>query len=172
VRCWMLTDKFSFCRRTVRGRLPICGPDHWRKLLRTALVFLAGVFSSYVGGILLLPLASSYDPPKLEPPQLSRPFDNTIFNEYPGKTTRTWLPVKGADHYLVEVQYCRMPCNPPADQWYDAPHYPVMVRGEESYTYPFIAANHGRWRVIAVGLDQIRGQPSKWWHFRHELRRG
>jgi hypothetical protein len=99
---------------------------------------------------------------KLEPPYLSRPFDNTVFREFPRAMTLRWLPVKNATHYLIEVQYQL----PTTGQWFDLPGYPVSQDGD-SYSFHFVGAQPGRWRVTAVSGDS-KSEPSKWWYFRHE----
>jgi hypothetical protein len=110
----------------------------------------------------LLPFLTT-TPERHEPPALSRPFNNTVFAEYPRTTALSWFPGEGAERYLVEVQYQVPPSNP----WYDLPYYPIEVAGE-SYTFDFIGAQAGRWRVTAVGPDQVHGRPSKWQHFRYQ----
>jgi hypothetical protein len=108
-------------------------------------------------------LVTSPQLPRLETPRLSRPFDNTLFKDYPRTTTLRWLPIKGATHYLVEVQY-QLPTN---GQWYDLPGYPLAVQ-EDSYTFQFIGAQPGRWRVSAVGPEETKSEPSKWWYFTYQ----
>ena len=96
-------------------------------------------------------------------PTLSWPYDATIFNVYPRLTTLRWLPVSGATHYLVEVQV-EIPMD---GSWHALPNYPVAVE-ETSYTFSFVGAQPGRWRVAAVNAKNQNTQYSDWWTFRYQ----
>jgi hypothetical protein len=96
-------------------------------------------------------------------PTLSWPYDATTFNVYPRSTTLRWLPVSGATHYLVEVQWE----NPTDGLWHTLPNYPVAVE-EPSYTFNFVGAQPGRWRVAALNAKNQKTQYSDWWYFKYE----
>jgi hypothetical protein len=96
-------------------------------------------------------------------PALSWPYDATTFNAYPRSTTLRWLPVSGATHYLVQVQWE----NPTDGLWHTLPNYPVAVE-EPSYTFNFVGAQPGRWRVAAVNTKNQNTQYSDWWYFKYE----
>lgn len=98
----------------------------------------------------------------LNSPQLSYPYDNTIFDNFPRTTTLRWLPVRNATHYEIEVQY-QLPSN---GQWFNLPNYPVSVE-TDNYTIEFVGAQPGRWGVTALSSNQNRSQPSEWWYFRY-----
>jgi hypothetical protein len=93
-------------------------------------------------------------------PTLSWPYDATRFDVYPRSTTLRWLPVSGATHYLVEVQWE----NPTDGLWHALPNYPVSVE-DPSYTFNFVGAQPGRWRVAGVNAKNQKTQYSDWWYF-------
>lgn len=99
----------------------------------------------------------------LDPPSPSYPYDGTIFNTYPRTTTLRWSPLKNATHYLVEVQWQ----NPMDGLWHILPNYPVAVE-ETSYTFDFVGAQTGRWRVAAVDLKNQKTQYSDYWYFKYQ----
>jgi pimeloyl-ACP methyl ester carboxylesterase len=96
-------------------------------------------------------------------PTLSWPYDATTFNVYPRSTTLRWRTINGATHYLVEVQWE----NPSDGLWHTLPNYPVAVE-EPSYTFNFVGAQPGRWRVAAVNAKNQETQYSEWWYFKYE----
>ena len=97
------------------------------------------------------------------PPTLSRPFDNTFFENFPRTTTLVWLPSENAESYQVEVQYEL----PESGKWHDLPKYPVAV-AEPSYTFEFPGSQRGRWRIYSVGEQGNKSDPSKWWYFTYK----
>ena len=102
------------------------------------------------------------EPSELETPRQLEPVNGAVFNYYPRQTTLRWSPVGGARSYCVEVDY------------YDTDW--VSERGETyimienlsmlNYTFNFIGAQPGRWRVWAVGYNGEESPKSDWSEFR------
>lgn len=101
-------------------------------------------------------------PLALETPRQLEPIKGAVFNYFPRQTTLRWSPVGGARSYCVEVDY------------YDTDW--VSERGETyialknlsvmNYTFNFIGAQPGRWRVWAVGYNGEESPKSDWSEFR------
>ena len=94
------------------------------------------------------------------PKQLS-PADGQVFSHYPRTTTLEWSAVPDATSYMVEIEFCS-----PAgcDDW-SVEYDPVTVT-TTSYTFNFVGAQPGRWRVWAVSNGQ-ESPKSDWWGFRY-----
>jgi hypothetical protein len=95
------------------------------------------------------------------------PADRIEFTNYPRHTTLEWQPVAGADHYLVEIDYCdgrdrglRECVNPLP---FSTTRYvgPVKVQAT-SYEFDFLGRQPGRWRVWAVDRNGEEGFKSSW----------
>lgn len=98
------------------------------------------------------------------PAQLS-PADGSVFSIYPRSTTVTWSQVSGAASYTVEVD-CYHCCQ--ADQWCtDVGQTWDVVPGltQTSYTFNYVGAQPGRWRVWAIDANGQAGPKSGWWGF-------
>lgn len=91
------------------------------------------------------------------PTQIS-PANEAVFNHYPRSTTLTWSAVSGAANYTIERQYCS-PC---------VDYAPVTGLTSTSYTFNFIGAQPGRWRVFAVDANGP-GPKSGWWGFSYTI---
>jgi hypothetical protein len=94
------------------------------------------------------------------PPKLISPANGTSFNNYPRTTTLRWEAVPGVSGYRVEVQYQS------GVSWYTWRN--VTVTGT-SYTFNFVGAQPGRWRVTAISGGGVQGPPSGWWGFRYTI---
>lgn len=106
-------------------------------------------------------------PTLLPAPQQISPPHNTTFEHYPRTTTLAWKPVPGAAGYTVEVD-CYHCCQ--ANKWCaDLGRTWKLVPNltSTSYTFDFVGAQPGRWRVWAVGPGGQEGQKSGWWEFRY-----
>jgi hypothetical protein len=97
--------------------------------------------------------------PTLATPVLLTPKDGSLFGHYPRTTVLTWQPVPGATKYRVEREFY-------GGVWVA---YPVVEVASTSFTFDFVGAQPGRWRVTA--LDDIGGTslPSDWWNFRYTV---
>jgi hypothetical protein len=98
----------------------------------------------------------------LSAPRQQLPTSGSEFSHFPRKTTLRWAPEQGAARYAVEVQYCqRAGCATTAKRYKTDSN----LTGTE-YTFDFIGAQPGRWRVWAVDRHGKPGAKSPWWSFR------
>lgn len=98
--------------------------------------------------------------------QLSPP-DGSIFSHFPRTTTLTWEPLPNAVSYVVEID-CFHCCA--SGQWctdVGATFRIVRDITDTSYTFNFVGAQPGRWRVWAVDATGQQGPKSGWWEFRY-----
>jgi hypothetical protein len=98
------------------------------------------------------------------PVQVS-PASGSVFNSYPRTTTLRWKPVSGAASYTVELDcyHCCQSgqwCTDVGQTWKVAPGV-----ADTSYTFDFVGAQPGRWRVWAVDASGNAGPKSGWWDF-------
>jgi hypothetical protein len=91
------------------------------------------------------------------PAQLS-PAHGSVFNHYPRKTKLMWKSVAGAKHYTVEIEYKS------GNNWHPLKKQSGLKTG---YTFNFVGAQPGRWRVWAVDSAAKNGLASKWREFRY-----
>jgi len=100
------------------------------------------------------------------PMQIS-PTNGSVFSNFPRRTTLRWRPVRGAASYTVEID-CRDCCQ--AGKWCtEVGREWKVVPGLRTpiYTFDFVGAQSGRWRVWAVDEDGRPGVKSDWWEFRY-----
>ncbi len=95
---------------------------------------------------------------RLPAPVQSSPAHGSVFNHYPRRTVLAWQPVAGAKSYTVEIEYKS------GNQW-QALRKQSGVR--TSYTFDFVGAQPGRWRVSAVDAAGKTGTASGWREFRY-----
>ncbi len=98
------------------------------------------------------------------PTQLAPPNGST-FSIFPRTTHLTWAPVSGVVSYVVEKD-CLGCCA--SSQWCADLGRPwSIVRGltTPEYTFDFVGAQPGRWRVWAVDNANLEGPKSGWWTF-------
>jgi hypothetical protein len=100
----------------------------------------------------------------IAPPTLVSPADGTTFDIYPRNTTLKWQPVLGATRYLVEIMACS---SSNKSNCFSHPMIEQSSRetADTSYTFNFVGAQPGKWRVTAIGTDGKLGIPSGWWTF-------
>lgn len=100
-------------------------------------------------------------------PQLLSPADGSVFDHYPRTTTLRWTAVPGADRYMVQID-CFQCCA--IEHWCTeairADYGLLEVAGTE-YTFDFVGALPGRWRVWAVNAQGQAGPKSGWLEFRY-----
>lgn len=100
-------------------------------------------------------------------PEQVSPAEGAVFNRYPRTTRVAWKPVKNAASYGVQVdcfgccakgQYCAEV----GESWY-------VQTGIEatSFTFGFVGAQPGAWRVWAIDAEGKKGPPSPWRKFRY-----
>ena len=95
-------------------------------------------------------------------PQLVTPTDGAVFDHFPRITTLSWTPVEGASAYEVEAQFGRRDPSGPCC-W--AEEYVSEQTISTAYTFSFVGAQPGRWRVRTVFPDGTRSNWSEWWVF-------
>jgi eukaryotic-like serine/threonine-protein kinase len=103
------------------------------------------------------------------PPQQLSPPNRSVFNNFPRTTTLKWAPVSGAASYAVELD-CFQCCA--ANKWCTAVGKTwQIVTGitTTQYTFDWVGAQPGRWRVWAVGPKGRNGRKTKWWRFRYTV---
>ena len=91
------------------------------------------------------------------PAQVS-PAHGSVYNHYPRKTTLRWKSVAGAKSYTAEVEYKS------GNKW-----SPLKKQSglKYDYTFNFVGAQPGRWRVWAVDSAGKKGLASGWREFRY-----
>lgn len=102
----------------------------------------------------------------LSAPVLVSPGNNTTFDIYPRTTVLKWEPVEGAVKYVIEIHACM-----PADESNCFP-FPKDQNGiaettATSYTFNFVGAQPGKWRVYAVDANGQPGAVTSWSHFNY-----
>jgi hypothetical protein len=103
-------------------------------------------------------------PSGLVAPILESPADGTKFDIYPRKTTLIWKPVDGAVRYLIEIMACS------SSNTTNCFSHPMIEQATRettatTYTFTFIGAQPGKWRVTPVDAKGVFGTPSAWWTF-------
>ena len=91
------------------------------------------------------------------PAQVS-PAHGSVYNHYPRKTTLRWKSVAGAKYYTAEIEYKS------GTKW-----APLKKQSglKYDYTFNFVGAQPGRWRVWAVDSAGKSGRASGWREFRY-----
>ena len=93
------------------------------------------------------------------PTQIS-PCGGTVFGQYPRTTTLVWTSVPGAVSYKIWIECCWE-----NDCYLESPCGKVVTSFTTSYTFDFVGAQPGRWRVCAVDAQGYDGTPSDWCYF-------
>lgn len=104
--------------------------------------------------------------PNLAAPKQISPSDGATFNVFPRTTTLQWSAVTGASGYRLQVD-CYSCCE--GYKWC------TDVGGESSieqvkdtsYTFEWVGAQKGRWRVWAID-ETGEGPKTGWWVFDHK----
>jgi hypothetical protein len=100
------------------------------------------------------------------PVQIS-PKNGTVFEHYPRKTPLRWQTVAGASNYSVEVD-CYHCCA--TDNWctdVGQTWRTFTSIGDNTYTFEFVGAQMGRWRVWGIDANGNAGPGSGWWEFEY-----
>ncbi len=112
-----------------------------------------------------VPVAGYNYSSRLPAPQLLRPLNQSRFSYYPRKLTLRWKPVANAKSYIVEVD-CLNCCAP--RKWctdVGKTYRRVPSLTSTQYSFQFVGAQAGRWRVQAVDKNGKAGKPSQWYNF-------
>jgi beta-lactam-binding protein with PASTA domain len=103
----------------------------------------------------------------LAAPQQISPADGAVFDTFPRQTTVQWAPVPGAANYSVEVD-CMHCCA--TGKWCTDVGKTYQVKDglkSPSYTFSFVGAQPGRWRVWVVDSSGTAGPKTPWREFRY-----
>ncbi|BAY48349.1 WD-40 repeat-containing protein [Scytonema sp. HK-05] len=98
---------------------------------------------------------------KLVTPVQMFPANKTIFKYLPRVGTLRWSDVPGATSYTVEIEFCQ----PGGCTANNAPWIQASNLQSTSYTFDFVGAQPGRWRVWAVDAAGRESPKSGWWEF-------
>jgi len=100
------------------------------------------------------------------PPEQRAPPNGAVFDYFPRTTTLQWMPVPGAVSYGVEIDCfhcCQFNawCTDIGRTWI------VASSSTTEYTFNWVGAQPGRWRVWAVDAGGRRGPQTGWWVFEY-----
>jgi len=103
-------------------------------------------------------------------PVLTSPADGEEFHHYPRTLTLSWKPIPGADKYRVEVEYYDTDWRP----WVNTTVVSADPFLNAYYTFNFVGAQPGRWRVTALsstvdGVVHPASTPSAWRTFSFDI---
>ncbi len=101
-------------------------------------------------------------PTALSAPRQIAPPDGSVFDFYPRTTTLEWSSVRGAASYQLEIEFSY----PPDWQW-SSDYISGQTVEDASFTFDFVGAQPGRWRVTALDENGTPGAPSPWWGFEY-----
>jgi len=99
--------------------------------------------------------------PQMATPTLTGPANNAVFGQFPRTLTLSWKMVPATAGYKVEIAYCqsdRVTCV----------NYPVVNLTDplaSDYTFSFVGAQPGKWRVTALGGGTYRDSAPSAWHW-------
>ena len=99
----------------------------------------------------------------LPPPQQIAPPDGAVFDHFPRTTTLEWALVPQAASYSLDLESCQ---NPSCLEGQTNAYPPVIGLTSASYTFNFVGAQPGRWRVWAVNASGAPGSKGGWREFR------
>lgn len=125
------------------------GVPWWRKRL-----WIFAIAAVVLIGIVLAIVLVSRGGNELTAPVQLEPADGTVFDIFPRTTRLRWEAVDGAEKYRVQRQFCQGSCEAQA-----SPFGTDDVTGTE-FTFDFVGAQPGRWRVSALGKDGVEGPKS------------
>lgn len=99
------------------------------------------------------------------PTHLSPP-NGIVFDHYPRTTTLAWASVPGAASYNVEIDCFHCCAN---NEWCSdvGSSFDIASVTTTSYSFDFVGAQPGRWRVQAVEANGNVGNWSEWWEFEY-----
>jgi subtilase family serine protease len=92
------------------------------------------------------------------------PASGTVYSHYPRATTIEWQAVTGAASYEVQ---CQIEYPAWSEVWYDYYYWTGITA--TNYTWNFVGAQRGRWRVRAVSATGGKGPWSGYWWFRYTI---
>jgi hypothetical protein len=101
------------------------------------------------------------DTPPLPAPKLVSPEHLARFDHYPRTTVLVWEAVPGAAGYRVETDYQYSGVWASEDHGYAS----AVDVAATTYTFSFVGAQPGRWRVWALDASGREGTKSEWREF-------
>jgi hypothetical protein len=99
--------------------------------------------------------------PQMETPIQTNPANNEIFGHFPRALTLSWKMVPAAAGYTLQIQYCdagRANC-------VSYPDVTITDPLQSDYSFSFIGAQPGRWRVITLGGTTYRDSTASAWRW-------
>jgi hypothetical protein len=99
--------------------------------------------------------------PQMTTPILTNPANNVIFGHYPRALTLSWKMVPAAAGYKLEIAFCdaaRTTCA----------NYPTVTISDplqSDYTFYFVGAQPGKWRVTTLGGSVYRDSTASGWRW-------
>ena len=143
------------------------GSKRWWRSVPKVLAVITATLTAVTGLIVAinqtgwLKSTSEVAPPISIPRQLS-PADRTSFSHFPRTVTLAWEAVPNAESYKVEIEY-------DASSGEASPQWTILGSvtnvNEPTYSFDFLGAQAGRWRVWAVDAKGQDGPKSAWWVF-------
>jgi len=99
--------------------------------------------------------------PQMSTPILTNPAANVVFDQYPRNITLSWKMVPAAAGYKLEIAYCT---SDKSTCW----NYPVVTITDpllSDYTFSFVGAQPGKWRVTTLGGSSYRDSAASGWRW-------
>jgi hypothetical protein len=99
--------------------------------------------------------------PQMATPILTNPAANVVFDQYPRNITLSWKMVPAAAGYKLEIAYCT---SDKSTCW----NYPVVTITDpllSDYTFSFVGAQPGKWRVTTLGGSSYRDSAASGWRW-------
>lgn len=99
-------------------------------------------------------------------PILISPDDGTSFTDGPPRTTLfKWNAAQGAATYGIEVDWAY-----PDDTWASDQNKSYIKEGltDTTYSFSFVGAQPGRWRVWSIAANGDKSPKSDWWEFSYQ----
>ncbi len=111
-------------------------------------------------------------PPTIDKPAQLSPAEGAVFSQSDRSTTLKWSAVPGARYYGIETDCGESNRGSTAISWgsehgLGSPCSQSFMYGPTTYTFNFIGAQPGRWRVWAVGQFGQKSPKTPWRQFRH-----
>ncbi len=143
----------------IRGKIDL---GRWPRIGSAALAVIllaTGLGVQHVTGLKPAPVS-----PQLSEPIMLSPAEGAVLDNLPRHTTLRWTTVLGAATYTVKVESCE-----PSGCQDGTARTLKLATGltSTSYTFEFVGAGPGRWRVWAVRADGQEGPKPRFRDFRY-----
>ena len=99
--------------------------------------------------------------PQMATPIQTNPANNVVFGHYPRTITLSWKMVPAAAGYLLEMAYCD------ASRTVCVSYPPVTISDplQSDYTFSFVGAQPGKWRVTTLAGSGNRNSAASAWRW-------